>query len=196
MSFHHLSTEMVVYIFSLLHYVDLQSCRRVNKAFNQLIRGSSLLQYSMQLQIAGYVDNPSSNLVICDKLRSLREQERAWQRLDFEKPTPIRLPFPPSSIYELSDGIFLLGQMSLSLEFGTDVIRWTRLSELAKGNVSDAQWGRISVGAHIIDVGLSVQEHDLVVVATEYVLSSHAHTPQADPCVLCAAVNPTKKART
>ena len=43
------------------------------------------------------------------------------------------------------------------------------LSSLADGMSSDEHWGRISVGAHIIDVGLSVQEHDLVVVATEYV---------------------------
>ena len=43
------------------------------------------------------------------------------------------------------------------------------LSSLADGMSSDEHWGRISVSAHIINVGLSVQEHDLVVIATECV---------------------------
>ena len=133
----------------------------------------------MHLQLFGYRDNPSSPLVIADKLKLLIQQERAWSRLDFEKQTSVHLPFHPSSIYELSDGIFLLGEGSASLS-GTNIIRWARLSSLADGMSSDEHWGRISVGAHIIDVGLSVQEHDLVVVATECVRYVFCAFPHAD----------------
>ena len=161
--------EMIVHILSFLHYRDLHACRRANRALNKIIQGSILLQYSMQLQLAGFVDNPASSLVVMDKMVLLRQQERAWQRLDFEKVTPVRLPFHPSSIYELADGIFLLGQSPANptITTGTDIIRWIRLSSLIDGETDDSKWGRIGVGAHIIDVGLSVQEHDLVVVATE-----------------------------
>ncbi|KAH9925398.1 uncharacterized protein BXZ73DRAFT_49949 [Epithele typhae] len=162
-----LSHEMVVHVLSNLHYNDLNTCRRVCHLLNRIIQGSILLQYSMQLQLSGFEDNASSPLVIADKLRLLKQQESAWQRLDFSKPVPVRLPFHPSSIYELSDGIFLLGESTSGLQTGTDIIRWTRLSALSAGPTSDDNWVRICVGAHIIDVGLSVQEHDLVVVATD-----------------------------
>ncbi|KAI1794795.1 hypothetical protein LXA43DRAFT_1091402 [Ganoderma leucocontextum] len=173
MSLLSLSPELVVHILSYLHYADLHACRRVNLALNRLIQGSILLQYSMQLQLSGYEDNPSSPMAIVDKLRLLRQQEAAWSRLDFQKPKSVRIPFIPSSIYDLTDGILLLGEHVCGLHSGADKIRWARLSGLASEDTSVEPWEKIDVGAHIIDVGLAVQEHDLIVVATDRETDDH-----------------------
>ena len=136
---------------------------------NKLIQSSILLQYSMQLQLCGYDDNPSCPQVIADKLLRLLQQENAWARLDFEKETTIRIPFTPSSIYDLTDGVLLLGESVSGTQSGADTIRWTRISRLVASSDPPPPnlWERIDVSAHVIDVGLSVEEHDLIVVATE-----------------------------
>lgn len=181
MSFLDLSQEVIVHILSYLHYSDLNACRCVNKSFNRLIQGSTLLQYSMRLQLTGYEDNPFSPLVIADKLKLLKQQEAAWLRLDFDQPATVRIPFVPTSIYDLTDGVLLLGEsisggqaMAPGGQNGADCIRWTRLNKIYNPDSSiTAQdcWERIEVGAHIMDVGLAVQEHDLIVMATECVMS-------------------------
>ncbi|KAH9851606.1 hypothetical protein C2E23DRAFT_829886 [Lenzites betulinus] len=164
-----LSHELLVHILSYLDYEHLQLCRLLNRAMDRLIQSSIVLQYSMQLQLYGYEDNPSCPLVLADKMRLLREQETAWSRLDFEKETTIRIPFNPSSIYDLTDGILLLGESVSGIQSGADTVRWTRLSQLIESEdlPSSQLWEKIDVGAHIIDVGLSVEEHDLIVVATD-----------------------------
>ncbi|EIW51536.1 uncharacterized protein TRAVEDRAFT_67709 [Trametes versicolor FP-101664 SS1] len=169
MSLLDLSHELLVHILSYLEYEHLQVSRRLNHAMDRLIQSSILLQYSMQLQLYGYEDNPSCHLVISDKLRLLRQQESAWSRLDFEKETTIRIPFNPSSIYDLTDGVLLLGESVSGIQTGADTVRWTRLSQLVSSEDAPAVhfWEKIDVGAHIIDVGLSVEEHDLIVVATD-----------------------------
>ncbi|KAH9890078.1 hypothetical protein C8Q73DRAFT_736647 [Cubamyces lactineus] len=169
MSLLQLSPELMVHILSYLDYRDLQVCRRVNQAMNKLIQSSILLQYSMQLQLCGYDDNPSCPQVIADKLLRLLQQENAWARLDFEKETTIRIPFTPSSIYDLTDGVLLLGESVSGAQSGADTIRWTRISRLVASSDPPPPnlWERIDVSAHVIDVGLSVEEHDLIVVATD-----------------------------
>ncbi|TBU42890.1 hypothetical protein BD309DRAFT_865364 [Dichomitus squalens] len=173
MSLLNLSPELVVHILSYLHYTDLHACKRVNVALNRLIQGSVLLQYSMQLQLSGYEDNPSSTMVILDKLKLLKQQESAWSRLDFQTQTSVRIPFNPSSIYDLTDGVLLLGESVSGIQSGADKIRWTRLSDLVAVDARREHWEKIDVGAHIIDVGLAVQEHDLIVVATDRETDDH-----------------------
>ncbi|KAI9057481.1 hypothetical protein FKP32DRAFT_1350242 [Trametes sanguinea] len=177
MSLLQLSPELLVQILSYLDYQDLQVCRRVNWAMNKLIQSSIALQYSMQLQLYGYEDNPICPLVIADKLRLLRQQEASWSRLDFEKETSVRIPFNPSSIYDLTDGVLLLGESLSGIQTGADTVRWAPLSRLisAQPDPSSNLWEKIDVGAHIIDVGLSVEEHDLIVVATDRETDDH-HT--------------------
>ncbi|TFK90767.1 hypothetical protein K466DRAFT_583439 [Polyporus arcularius HHB13444] len=180
MSFLDLSQEVIVHILSYLHYNDLNVCRRLNKAFNRLIQSSTLLQYTMQLQLAGYEDNPDSPLVAADKLKLLRQQEAAWMRLDFDKPATVRIPFAPTNIYDLTDGILLLGEstfgrnsLSPGGQAGADSIRWTKLSNLYGSTTAQDCWQTIEVGAHIADVGLAVKEHDLIVVATDRETEDH-----------------------
>ncbi|KAI8978854.1 hypothetical protein BD414DRAFT_120490 [Trametes punicea] len=172
-----LSPELLVHILSYLDYQDLQVCRRVNQGMNRLIQSSIVLRYSMQLQLYGYEDNPSCSLAIADKLRLLRQQETSWSRLDFERETSVRIPFNPSSIYDLTDGVLLLGESTSGIQSGADTIRWTRLPGLISSqNASSPDiWEKIDVGAHIIDVGLAVEEHDLIVVATDRETEDH-HT--------------------
>lgn len=193
MSLLHLSPELVVHILSYLHYNDLHACRRVNLTLNRLIQGSILLQYSMQLQLFGYEDNPSSPIVIADKLKLLKQQESAWSRLDFQKQTSVRIPFLPSSIYDLTDGILLLGESVSGIQSGADKLRWTRLSSLVSEDARWQHWENIDVGAHIIDVGLAVQEHDLIVVATECVPRIYAVYPSVNGILRhkCEAEKPT-----
>ncbi|KAI0755315.1 hypothetical protein C8Q80DRAFT_1144245 [Daedaleopsis nitida] len=167
MSLLDLSQELVLHILSYLHYVDLHTCRRVSRCFDRLIKSSTQLQYSMQLQLSGYQDNPYSPLVIAEKYKLLRQQEFAWSCLDFDKEASVRIPFSPSGIYDLTDGVLLLGESVSGNQSGADTLRWTTLPALLSASAPQHCWESIDVGAHIVDVGLAVQEHDLIAVATD-----------------------------
>ena len=170
-SFLELSQEIIVHVLSYLHYVDLNACRRVNRAFDRLIKNSTQLQYSMQLQLSGYRNNPHSPLVLADKLKLLRNQESSWGCLDFGQETSIRIPFHPSCIYDLTDGVLLLGESFSGRQYGADSLRWAKLSQILSQGPGEDYWNVIDVGAHIIDVGLAVEEHDLIIAAVECVQS-------------------------
>ncbi|KAI0937664.1 hypothetical protein AcV7_003637 [Taiwanofungus camphoratus] len=171
-----LPPELIVRILACLTLSDLVSCRRACKCLNAIIKTTTLLQYLIETQVAGVEDNPASSLALVDRLRLLRARETAWHHLQSSRTTPIEVKHFPSSIYDLTGGVFLLGE-SLRWTFGawrsTDSLRFVRLPAVADSadshsNVSrqDSPWSRIELKGNIMDVGLAVQEHDLIAVVT------------------------------
>ncbi|KAH9939181.1 hypothetical protein B0H21DRAFT_757168 [Amylocystis lapponica] len=174
--------ELFVRILLFLPLSDLATCQRVNRTVNDTIQSSVELQYSIELAAAGAEDDTSSPLVLADRLRLLRARETAWGLLDFSRVTTIPVCHRPSSIYDLTSGLFLLGETFVHhrlIQKGTDALRTIRLPCSQEGEGREAgeeapSWSKISLEASVIDIGLAVQEHDLIAVVTYKFLSDNS----------------------
>ncbi|KAF9804393.1 hypothetical protein IEO21_09405 [Rhodonia placenta] len=176
MNFVNLPPELLAYILAYLPLPGLAACLSVNRRLHDIIVSDVLLQYIVELRAAGVENNssPSCRLTIADRLRMLRQREQAWECLEFGRITSIPVKHNPSGIYDLTGGLFLLGESRSPTRTGTDALHFVRLlsaisdSEESEGEyiAADAKWSRIDLGAHIVDIGLAVQEHDLIAIVT------------------------------
>lgn len=76
-----LPVELLEKIFSDLDVFTLTSCRFVNKSFNEAIKSSPLLQYKLELSLAGVEANPTCTLDLSECLEAVRSYRRDWERL-------------------------------------------------------------------------------------------------------------------
>lgn len=194
-SLFHLPTELLIRILSYLSHLALLQCRLTHPMLCRIIDDSVLLQYTLELAIAGLEDNPSPacGLVVGDRLRSLKAQERSWRNLDFGKTVTVGVRHKSSSIYDLTGGVFLLGETNDPSHHRTDALNLVRLpsvddfhtsghDERGEGSSTGGRstqmlesWSRIDIKSKLIDVGLAVQEHDLIAVVTYSYASSFLH---------------------
>ncbi|TDL27091.1 hypothetical protein BD410DRAFT_783271 [Rickenella mellea] len=160
-----LPTELAVQIFGLLDVNDLISSRLICRSTNAIYNGSSLLQYLFSLRVAGFIDH-GGHMNVRHKLHLLRTQEERWRNLDLSNKVTVETQHTPSNIYDLSGGVYVLGDSERDIiRRRTLSLRYLDLHEasLKSGLVTEA-WPQLSFGAKIIDIGLALEEHDLVAV--------------------------------
>ncbi|KAH9073386.1 hypothetical protein EDB83DRAFT_2541231 [Lactarius deliciosus] len=85
-----LPNELIVKILAMLHYRDLFSCTRVCGRIVDIIGGSALLQYHLELGRSGMEDGPLSIMSIPERRERLRSYNDAWKHLRWS--TCIELP--------------------------------------------------------------------------------------------------------
>ncbi|CAK5278361.1 unnamed protein product [Mycena citricolor] len=155
-----LPTELIVYAFGFLSRCDLDSCSNVCTTLHDLISSSANLQFLRSAEIAGVEGNPLSPLGAIERLQRLNAREAAYQQARPAWVCSVPVPFQSSSIYELSGETFWLG------EAGRRAVWYLRLPRVESAT---PVWQRIAVSSpdrHIVDFGLSVEENDLLVLAT------------------------------
>ncbi|KAM6497481.1 hypothetical protein JOM56_007954 [Amanita muscaria] len=136
-------------------------CRLVNREFNVIIQSSTLAQYYLACKAAGVVDNPQSPFYYAGRLEALKKREDAWRKLKPGFETTIKVFDQPSTLYELTAGNYFL------LDHNGKDLYYCRLPSSAQDN---PQWFSIpghgpgqSRSGSIVDMGMAVYEHDLVV---------------------------------
>ena len=76
----------------------------------------------------------------------------------------------PSGIYDLTGGVLLLGERRHTEgNTGTDSVHTVRLhSAFEEKAVTQTSklWSHLDLGKQVIDVGLAIQEHDLIAIVT------------------------------
>jgi hypothetical protein len=60
---------------------------------SEIIQTSSYLQFKIDLQSVGYVDNPAVKLPVSEGLELLRSKVRLWKKLDWTKHSTYTLKF-------------------------------------------------------------------------------------------------------
>ena len=155
-----LPTELVVHILLYLD-TDIASCRLTCTYLDNVVRDSVVLQYHTALIGARATDNPCSDLPLSKKLEQLKDGEKAWAVLKPTSITTIPVKHNTSGIYDLTGGVYLLGNQSR---------RDLHYVRLPSHPGEEPEWSTIHVGRTIIDMGLCVYEHDLIAVVTTYVL--------------------------
>lgn len=149
--------ELLVKILIFLPPSFLPACQRVNRLFRATISESVICQYGIALDAGGYEDNPKSNLSVTERLDKLRRREEAWSILvpDFKDSIPLN--HNASGIYDLTGGTYLLGT------FDRRALHYITLPSLPS---QTCEWSSVNVSSDVVDIGLSVHEHDLMVVVT------------------------------
>lgn len=152
-----LPLEIVTHILLFLPIPSVLRCKAVNHYLRDLISNSVEVQYYIHRSISAQLDNPRCELSIVERLHQLLLREGNWQDLSFNFDGTIDIPFPTSGIYDLTGGIYLLGDASRK------VLHYTQLpSEPDQG----AEWKEVRLEETIIDMGFCVYEHDLLAVIT------------------------------
>ncbi|KAF8334357.1 hypothetical protein F5887DRAFT_991429 [Amanita rubescens] len=153
--------ELIEQILLKLDPKDIRNCKLISSEFNDFICSSIVLQYLLACQVAGVIDNPHCNLSYADRYDLLLKREKAWSSLQPVFTTTFDATNEPSSIYDLTAGTFLLGDVNYrDLHYCTlpstpnDIPQWNTLN--AHGPNRD--WS-----GNIIDMGMAVYEHDLIV---------------------------------
>ncbi|KAM6497457.1 hypothetical protein JOM56_007930 [Amanita muscaria] len=157
-----LPRELVEHILLLLDTRSILKCKLVNREFNAIIQSSTLVQYYLACKAAGVIDNPQSPLSYGERLEALKRREDAWKKLKPVFETTIKvIEYESSTFYELSAGNYFILDKS-----------WKNLYYclLPSSPQDNPQWLRIpghgpgkSWSGFILEIGMAVYEHDLVV---------------------------------
>ncbi|KAM6499814.1 hypothetical protein JOM56_005322 [Amanita muscaria] len=154
--------ELMERILLLLPAEYVQICRLVNRALNETIQSSTLLQYFQACQAAGVIDNPRSSLSYAERLQALKKRAEAWRKLKpvFEM-TILDTHSPTSSICRSTEGVYFItddNRKDLNYchlpSFPQDNPRWIRIP----GHGPALDWSGI-----LVNFAAALHEHDLIV---------------------------------
>lgn len=153
--------ELLIHIFAYLPVTSLRGLLVTSKSLNNLISTSVLLQFLLHLQTSAHSLYPStSTSSITDQLQVLADSEKRWQDWEFTSHNRLEVLHRPSGIYDLTSGIFILGEGS-ALGRLTVGLRWV---DLRLGG--DLVWNRFDLQTPIVDLGVNVLEWDLIAVVS------------------------------
>ena len=162
----HIPPELISSILLYLSVHDILSCRRTCRTLYDLCSDSHW-RYLVQMERSAVIDDIRPGLCYPDRLGVLEKREEAWEVLDIRRSVQVSVPFESTGIYDFTGGAFLLGTRLYSASRRPTV----GYSYLSLPSLSDAQdqkleWKGLSLGIQILDVGLAVQEHDLIAALT------------------------------
>lgn len=161
-----LPVEAIARIFGFLDSRGLIAVSQLNHFFRDLMDNFSELKYSLALQLAGMVD-VDSTLDIRSKLEELERREHAWRTMDLSRSATVTVPHMTSHIYDLSGGIYLLGDcLGRHPSRETGSLRFFDLTTCSSGSPTKRTepWPEMRLETNIVDIGFCLNEFDLVAV--------------------------------
>jgi hypothetical protein len=159
-----LPSELIVAILANIPINDLASCIIACHALRHIVQNSVLLQYYIELHIAGAKDNDDFPANLAEKRAILHEHQRAWHSIKPKRRIFIQIPFLASTIYDLTGGYYFLGESHQRTSRSTDAVRYLHLGPSSLGTHS--QWMCVDLGKPIVDIAVCAQEHDLIALVT------------------------------
>ena len=167
MSYLALPNELLIRIFSFLDLQDLLRVDVVDRLHHELLRRTPKLVYRIRLFELGLQDEPSRHDLF-EKLRLLDKRIDSLKCIDNLRQIRVKVAHRPSNIYDLSNGVYILGDsLSTNTPRTTKALRCLDLPSVAAGpSIHDHVWPHFTMGATIVDIGLALQEHDLLAAIT------------------------------
>ncbi|KIL63039.1 hypothetical protein M378DRAFT_164920 [Amanita muscaria Koide BX008] len=163
--------ELVERILLLLDTKSVLTCRLFNRQLNAIIQSSTVLQYLQACEAAGVIDNPRSPLSYAERLEALGKREDAWRKLEPVFETTIKGNHLPLTMSYFTGGAYFINNNDLHYchlpSSPQDKPRWSRIP---------AHGPEQNRSGFIVDIGIAVYEHDLVV----NVISSEVENQAAD----------------
>lgn len=148
---------------------------KADPLLEEICVGNPLLRYQLALNALGMVDG-DSNLDAASKLEQLNRREHAWRSLSLDncRRTQVRIPFRASHIYDLSAGVYLLGECKTEGHLrDTHTLRVLDLRQVGESGVPPLVWPEVKVDAEIVDIAFCLHEHDLLAVVGQRPMEGH-----------------------
>jgi len=173
-----LAPEVLAKILIYLPLTDLVHCKRLAKLFLDVINNSVEINYSVQRQMSGVLDNPKCKMSITERLHHLKASSAAWE---FFKPASIRnieIPLKASGVFDITPSTCLLGispddDDSVPPSRTTGFQYLTLPSRFHTANEDDEEggftWKSMTLEMKILDFTVSIEEHDLLALVVECV---------------------------
>ncbi|KDR73363.1 hypothetical protein GALMADRAFT_251981 [Galerina marginata CBS 339.88] len=163
-----LPLEVIVYILLHLNPQDLFACQLTAKYLNNIVRESVVVRYASALSAAKAENNMESNLPISEKLRELDAAEKSWAfvRPGFSK--SVEVSETPCGVYDLTGGVYFLCNSTRTV---------LHCLKLPRKEGDELSWRMIESKKQIIDIGLCLYEHDLLVLVTTTPHRESIHEP-------------------
>jgi hypothetical protein len=131
-----------------------------------VIKTSIRLNYRIELERAGMMDNPHCELSVTTRLEMLRERERSWGHFDWKFISKdLKVPFTSSLLYMVTPSAMVLGLEQPEEEFETTGFQSIQLP-CTEGEVVSTKWKTVNVGERVLDFGTSIEEDDLLAYVT------------------------------
>jgi hypothetical protein len=143
---------------------DLLACGLVCDYFHQVLKDSTRLQYRIELEKSGMVNNSFCTLPTTMRLKMLRERELAWSHFNWKFiNNNITVPLESSLIHAGASSVLVIGLQSVDVPwgFGTKGFQSITLPSVDDEDLSVA-WKTADVGEDILNFGLAIEEHDLL----------------------------------
>lgn len=162
-----LPPELLLKVIHLLPIGDVGHLQLTCKHLRSLIEFSGFHTYTKQLCLSGVHDDFPPGLSYFQRLKALKQRDENWASLRGSRSIiGITIPFQASGIYDLTEGVFLLGYKDdAPHSAGTRGFCYTTLTTL-EDDLDSQTWSKVEFESDVIDVGLAILEHDLIAVMT------------------------------
>ncbi|KAJ7872386.1 hypothetical protein B0H13DRAFT_2280271 [Mycena leptocephala] len=98
--------ELLLLILGFLDAKTLLLCSAVCTSWQEIVKSTTELQYTIELMAEGMVQGDSSPLTCPEALKALRDRRRAWRNLEWTSKTVVQIKHFDSCAYELVGSVF------------------------------------------------------------------------------------------
>lgn len=168
-----LPIEITLQILLSLDIHDLLTFASLNRFLHALTTSDIRIRHRLECFAANVVDNPNLQRPAHERVALLKRREDAWRTLTIQRRISVPIEHNSTGIYDLTGGVYFVGERLNSGHFSalTRKLRWIRLPSAKDDVDAEIQWNTIDVDKPISDLGLALDEHDLVAVAYLYACS-------------------------
>ncbi|KAL0578615.1 Amino-acid acetyltransferase, mitochondrial [Marasmius crinis-equi] len=145
--------EICYQVLGFLDYLSITRCREVCKKLKLLVDESSLLQYILELAIAGNEDGEHCPWPAAEKLSALRSHQRGWDKLKWNR--ELQYPMEDGNIWELFGNVLAQRNRAGWLMF-------RQLPSRSRG-IEEREW-KVKPQIRVRDMGMDPSQDLLVLV--------------------------------
>ncbi|TDL28269.1 hypothetical protein BD410DRAFT_782245 [Rickenella mellea] len=162
-----LPTELLTNILLKLDFLSLLRVQPVNRLIYAIIKEHKVLQYTIELGIAGMVDGPAdASLTTEERLRGLEHYQKMWRHLTWSKHDVI--PMEGGNIWELAGGVLAQGKPPTQIG-STDMV-FNQLPSPTR-RIEARSWS-LHFDVHVRDFTIDPFQDLIVLISETYVQAS------------------------
>ncbi|KAG6849240.1 hypothetical protein H0H93_010256 [Arthromyces matolae] len=148
--------EILLHILSFLELSDVATLSAVHSGLHSIVKSSSSTQFRFAASRACVEPTACRAYGAGDRLSALLSLEDGWEKLQFNFRRSIPVLHKPSGLYDLTAGVWVLGDEDMQ------TLHVCNLP--SSPNDKEIEWRKITTGCHVVDFGLAIHEHDLIVI--------------------------------
>ncbi|KLO15603.1 hypothetical protein SCHPADRAFT_849336 [Schizopora paradoxa] len=179
-----LPSELIILILAYLKARDILAFSRCRRSTRDIVVDSDVLQYLMVMETTGLENShrsPLQKMSMRDRLTHIQRKEEIWRelRLPDARHWTIPVTHMHSHVHSLSSGLYILGDASPDPQSSRIVgLHYLELPKCGhfQGAKNSLRWTHVALDGEVLNVGLSLEEDDLIAALTASVSSNDPNT--------------------